>query len=420
MELDNIPQDEDLVNPKPACDRGPRPSIFRPVIGEARKTSDDDLRLLMAQIDKLSQVVEFTPSALLIADAEAHIEYINPKFTEITGYHLEEVVGKPARMLDSRAVPVKEHKKPWDIVAAAGSWQGEFCGRGKSGNTYWSHRSIRAFRDAAGVLTNYIIFDEDTAERRSLEARLRHSQSMEAIGLLAACLAHEFNNLLLAVLGFTALLKAKLDAGSESYGYSNMIEGLAQKGTHLTRRLLALARESPLNAQPMDLNTAVTEMLSILSQTLPEDIHAGTHLQSDLPQVSGDTGQLQQVIMNLCLNAVDAMPEGGQLIVATSSSALAQDQRRGGVVLGPGQYVQLSVTDTGEGIEEDLKARIFEPFFTTKDADKGTGLGLSIVLGIVKDHRGFIHVDSTPGRGSTFVIYLPVWDGPGEGAPEAH
>ena len=240
-----------------------------------------------------------------------------------------------------------------------------------------SHRSICALRDADGLITNYIIFDEDTAEIRSLEARLRQSQRMEAVGRLA------------------------------------------QKGTHLTRRLLTLARETPLKTQPMDLNTAVTEMLQLLSQTLPEDIHAGTHLQSDLPQVSGDMGQLQQVIMNLCLNAVDSMPEGGQLIVTTSCTDLAQDPRRGGVILGPGQYVQLSVTDTGEGIEDDIKARIFDPFFTTKDADKGTGLGLSVVFGIVKDHRGFIQVDSTPGRGSTFVMYLPVWDQPGENALEA-
>ena len=317
-------------------------------------------------------------------------------------------------MLDSHGVPVEEHQRRWDIVDAEGSWHGDFCGQGKSGDTYWSHRSICALRDPDGLITNYIIFDEDTTGRRSLEARLRQSQRMEAIGLLAACLAHEFNNLLLAVLGFTALLKTKLDASSETHGYSSMIESLAQKGTHLTDRLLTLARESPLNAQPMDLNTAVAEMLQLLSQTVPRNIHAGTHLQSGLPPVRGDMGQLQQVIMNLCLNAVDAMPEGGQLIVATSTTDLAQNPWRGGVVLGPGQYLQLSVTDTGEGIEDDLKARISEPFFTTKDVDKGTGLGLSVVLGIVKDHRGFIHVDSTHGRGSTFRIYLPVW-GPAGG-----
>ena len=389
------------------------------MVSEARKTSGDHLELLQAHIDKLTRIVEGSPSALIIADAKANIEYVNPEFTELTGYHLEEVVGQPVRTLDSHVVLVKEHQRRWAVAAAEGSWHGEFRGRGKSGDAYWSRRSICALRDADGLITNYFIFDEDTAEIRSLEARLRQSQRLEAVGRLAASLAHDFNNLLLAMLGFTALLKTKLDASSETHGYSRMIESLAQKGTHLTRRLLTLARESPLKTQLMDLNTAVTEMLQLFPQTLPEDIHAGTHLQSDLPQVSGDMGQLQQVIMNLCLNAVDAMPEGGQLIVTTSCTDLAQDPRRGGVVLGPGQYVQLSVTDTGEGIEEDLKARIFEPFFTTKDADKGTGLGLSVVFGIVKDHRGFIQVDSTPGRGSTFVIYLPVWDQPGENAPEA-
>ena len=419
MGRDNITQIADLLNPKPAGDQGQGPSSFERVASEARKTRGDHLELLQAQVDKLTRVVEGSPSALIIADAKANIEYVNPKFTEITAYHLEEVVGKPVRMLDSHAVPVKEHQRRWESVAAEGSWHGEFCGRDKSGDAYWCHQSIYALRDADGLITNYIIFGEDTAERRSLEAQLRQCQKMESIGRLAAGLAHEFNNLLIGVLGFTALLKTKLDDSSETHGYSRMIESLAQKGAHVTRRLLTLARESALKTQPMDLNTAVTEVLQLWSQTLSGDIHAGTHLQSDLPQVSGDMGQLQQVIMNLCLNAVDAMPEGGQLIVATSSTDLAQQPRRGGVVVGPGKYVQLSVTDTGEGIEDDLKARIFEPFFTTKDADKGTGLGLSVVLGIVKDHRGFIQVDSTPGRGSTFVIYLPVWDQPGEDAPEA-
>ena len=299
--------------------------------------------------------------------AESNIEYVNSKFTEITGYSLEEVVGRPVRMLDSHAVPIKEHQRRRNVAAAEGSWHGEFCGRSKSGDAYWSHQSIRALGDVDGLITSYIIFDEDTAERRSLEARLRQSQRMETIGRLAANLAHDFNNLLLAVLGFTTLLKTKLDASSETHGYSKMIESLAQKGTHLTRRLLALARESPLKTQPMDLNTAVTEVLQLLSQTLPENVHAGTRLQVDLPQVSGDMGQLQHVIMNLCLNAIDAMPQGGQLMVATSFADLAQHPRQGGVVLGPGQYVQMSVTDTGMGIEDDLKARIFEPFFTTKD-----------------------------------------------------
>jgi len=415
---DKIPQNEDLVIPEPTDDKGHGPLVSPRVVGGARKISVDHLELLQAQIDKLTRVVEGSPSALIIADAEAKVEYVNPKFTEITGYNFEEVVGKPARILDSHAVPFKEHQRRWDIVAAEGTWHGEFCGRGKSGDAYWSHRSIRALRDDDGLITNYIIFDEDTTERMSLEARLRQSQRMESIGLLAAGLAHEFNNLLLAMLGFTALLKTKLDASSETHGYSSMIESLAQKGTHLTHRLLTLARESPLNAQPMDLNTAVTEMLQLFSQTLPEYIHAGTRLQVDLPLIRGDMGQLQQVIMNLCLNAVNAMPGGGQLTVSTSSTDLAQDPRRARVFLGPGQYVQLSVTDTGEGIEDDLKARIFEPFFTTKDAGTGTGLGLSIVLGIVKDHCGFIQVDSTPGRGSTFVIYLPVWVRPGEDSPE--
>jgi PAS domain S-box-containing protein len=407
-----------MVNAKQHGGQGHGTSGFALVFGEADIISGTYSETLQARIDKLTRVIEAIPSALIIADAQSNIEYVNPKFTQITGYEYLEVVGKPVGMLDSHGAPVDEHRRGRDIAAADGSWHGEFCGRGKRGATYWSQRSICALRDADGLITNYVIYDEDIAPLRALEARLRRSQKMEAIGLLAAGLAHEFNNLLLAMLGFTALLKAKLDDSSETHGYSTMIESLAQKGAHLSRRLLTLARESPLDAQPTDLNAAVTEMLQLLSQTLPENISTHAHLQSDLDPVLGDKGQLQQVIMNLCLNAVDAMPEGGQLTVATRSTDLAQDPRQGGVVLGTGRYVQLSVTDTGEGIEGDLKSRIFEPFFTTKDVVKGTGLGLSVVLGIVKDHSGFIEVHSTLGHGSSFVVHIPVWVQPAEADPE--
>lgn len=419
MRRDNTLHDEDMVNAKQPGGQGHGKSGFAPVFSETKISSGTYPETLQARIDKLTRVIEAIPSALIIADAKSNIEYVNPKFTEITGYHYSEVIGKPVRMLDSDAAPFNEHQRGRDIAAADGNWHGEFRGRGKRGATYWSQRSICALRGADGLITNYVIYDEDIADRRSLEGRLRRSQKMEAIGFLAAGLAHEFNNLLLAMLGFTALLKAKLDDSSETHGYSTMIESLAQKGAHLTRRLLTLARESPLDAQATDLNAAVTEMLQLLSQTLPENIYADTHLQSDLDPVRGDMGQLQQVIMNLCLNAVDAMPEGGQLTVATRSTDLAQDPRQGGVVLGTGRYVQLSVTDTGEGIAGDLKSKIFEPFFTTKDVVKGTGLGLSVVLGIVKDHSGFIEVHSTLGHGSTFVVYIPVWVQPSEADPEA-
>ena len=419
MGRDNILQDKDIVNPKLASAGGQGRPRFARLAGESKEIGGEYTKTLQAQIDKLTRIVELSPNALTITDGKGNIEYVNPKFTELTGYQLDEMVGQPVGMLDSQGVSADDHLSRWEVVAAEGSWHGEFCGRGKSGDTFWSHRSIRVLRDAEGLMTNYLICDEDAAYRRSLEARLRQSQRMESIGLLAAGLAHEFNNLLLAMLGFSALLKTKLDASSETHGYSSMIENLAQKGSILTGRLLTFARGSPLNTQPMDLNASVTEMLQLLSQTLPENIDTCIRLQVDLPQVSGDTGQIQQVIMNLCLNAVDAMPRGGQLIVSTSFTDLTQDPRRARVFLGPDLFVELSVSDTGEGIEEELKARIFEPFFSTKDAGKGTGLGLSVVLGIVKDHRGFIQLDSTPGGGSTFAIYLPIWGRPGEHSQEA-
>jgi two-component system cell cycle sensor histidine kinase/response regulator CckA len=238
---------------------------------------------------------------------------------------------------------------------------------------------------------------------------------MESLGYLVASITHDFNNLLVAMLGFTALLEARLDPSSEAYQYSMMVEKLVNKGVDLTQRLLTSGRKGYTENNPVDLNGAVLEVVRILEPMLAEDVTVDIQLQEEIPPIIGGLGQLQQAIMNLCLNAADAMPEGGRLGLSTGSVNFGAELSRNKNFLQPGHYVQLSITDTGVGIgvgiSEEHLVKIFEPFFTTKGDQRGTGLGLSVVRGIVNEHGGVVQARSTLGQGSVFVLYLPASGG---------
>jgi len=208
----------------------------------------------------------------------------------------------------------------------------------------------------------------------------------------------------------TALLQGRLEPSSESYEHAKAIETLAQRGADLTSRLLAMSREDPAEARPVNLNAAVLEALKLLEPALPIDVRIVAELQEDLPSINGDHIRLQQVIMNLCLNAADAMAGGGSLGLSTEAVGLEQEISLCDPALRPGRYVRLCVADTGTGIDGAFKPRIFEPFFTTKAEGKGTGLGLFVVHSIVKEHGGAVQVSSELGHGSSFTVFLPVCD----------
>ena len=250
----------------------------------------------------------------------------------------------------------------------------------------------------------------DVTERKLLEAQLFQSQKMESLGRLVGGIAHDFNNLLGGIMGYASLLKTRLPPDTEAYEFAGVIETATRRGAQLTQQLLTAARKGPLQACPMDVNEAVQEVVQILSRTLPKNITVIDRLQPHLPQIQGDVSQVHQVLMNLCINAADAMPEGGILTLSTRGMYLGEERSRKHLSLQRGQYVRLSIADTGIGIREEDLPKIFEPFFTTKEVDKGTGLGLSLVYGIVKNHRGVIEVASEVGQGSTFTVYLPVYN----------
>jgi PAS domain S-box-containing protein len=256
----------------------------------------------------------------------------------------------------------------------------------------------------------------DVTERKRAEEQLRQAQKMEAIGTLAGGIAHDFNNIMTGILGYATLLQKDFPPGSPFYADISAVIASAGRASDLTRQLLTFARRSSQDAmQPVALNTVVQEVVGLLERTIDKAITIELHLGSDLPNVRGDAGQLHQVFLNLCLNARDAMPNGGQLIIKTSAVRVRAEEVFGSLNVTAGEYVVLDVIDTGVGMEPAIRERIFEPFFTTKE--QGRGLGLAIAYGIVRGHGGAIHVYSEPGEGTSFKVYLPAYRVAAEVAP---
>ncbi|MDO8142113.1 MAG: PAS domain-containing protein [Candidatus Brocadiales bacterium] len=373
-----------------------------------RKRIEDQLR-------KLSSVVEQSSTTIVITDTYGNIQYINPKFTQLTGYTLEEAVGKNPRILKSGKTPHEVYKQLWDAITAGGEWQGEFCNKKKNGEFYWELAHISPLRNSEGAITNFIAFKDDITERKQIEAeqeklreQLFRSQNLASVGKLAGGVAHNFNNLLTVIMGYASLLNMEIEGNNPFKDYTQKIIKTSQTAADLTQALLAFSRKQPITQKPVNINEIIRQSESLLSQLIREDITLTTILSRENAIVMADVGQIEQVLMNLVTNARDAMPNGGNLTIHTDIMEMddAFINLHGYGIMG--KYVYIAVTDTGTGMDENTKLRVFEPFFTTKEVGRGTGLGLSSVYGIVKQHSGYIHVDSEPGKGATFNIYLPV------------
>jgi two-component system, cell cycle sensor histidine kinase and response regulator CckA len=261
--------------------------------------------------------------------------------------------------------------------------------------------------DAEGRFTGVLTMVMDVGERESLEEQLRQSQKMEAVGRLAGGIAHDFNNLLTAIMGYGELLESRIPSSDQTSGYVQQIKKAAKRAASLTYQLLAFSRKQVLQSQLLVVGDIITELEPMLDRLIGEHITLRTDLEKESWQVLADAGQLEQVVMNLVVNARDAMPSGGSIVISTRNRHLDADMVRAYAEVPPGDYVMMTVADTGEGMEDRVKRRIFEPFFTTKPEGKGTGLGLAVVFGVVRQSGGFIFVDSVPGKGSRFEVLLP-------------
>lgn len=475
---------------------------------------------------KFARGIEQSPACVVITDVKGHIEYVNPKFTELTGYSLEEVRGKNPRILKSGHTPREEYERLWQTILAGREWRGEFLNRKKNGELYWEWASISPISAPDGTITHFIAVKEDiterkrveealrqanatlravietsplgictfdgeglvtswnraaekifgwraeevigrplavaqeksarlreklaglrrggvisalrlmgqkkdgtpielelwgaalpqtagadggllimlhdVTERRWMEEQLRQAQKMEAVGRLAGGVAHDFNNLLTIISGYGELLLAQSE-GRLCEDVKAILEA-AERATVLTRQLLALSRSQSSEPQMLDLNAVISSMEKILRRALGEAVTLEVSLSPSLWSVKADPGQIEQVLLNLAVNARDAMPRGGRLVIATANCRHAEASA---LRLPQGEYVRLTVRDTGEGMDPEACRRVFEPFFSTKPREKGTGLGLAIVYGIIKQSGGEIFVDSHPGEGTVFTVYLP-------------
>jgi nitrogen-specific signal transduction histidine kinase/CheY-like chemotaxis protein len=262
-------------------------------------------------------------------------------------------------------------------------------------------------RNVRGEITHSVAIKQGVTERKQLEKQLRQAQKMEAIGLLSGGIAHDFNNLLGVIIGYSEILEDRLEQNSDLRKGVEEIKKAGQRAVSLIRQLLAFSRQQVLAPRVLNLNAVVADTEKMLQRLIGEDVQLTTVLASELWQVRADQGQIEQVIMNLAVNARNAMPEGGKLIIETRNVHLDREYILRHPPTVPGNYVMLVVTDTGIGMDEQTRSHIFEPFFTTKELGKGTGLGLSTVYGIVKQSGGYVWVESEPGLGSTFKVYLP-------------
>ena len=356
---------------------------------------------------RLATAVEQAAEDIVITDATGKILYVNPAFEKISGYMRPEVLGRNPRLLKSGKHDAAFYQQMWEVLASGGVWSGHLINKKKNGVLFEEEATISPIRDSAGKITNYVGVRRDVTHEVALEAQLRQAQKMEAIGQLAGGIAHDFNNLLTAIhVNAAMLLEAQLKPG-ETLECSQQILKAAERAATLTRQLLMFSRKQIMQPGKLDLNEVVAQTAKMLQRILGEDISLASEYASQLPLIRADVGMIEQILLNLAVNSRDAMPDGGKLMIATGAEMLDEEQvaRSNGAT--PGQYVRLTITDTGCGIPSEHLPRIFEPFFTTKEVGKGTGLGLATVYGIVQQHRGWIAVTSEVNQGTTFRIYFP-------------
>ena len=359
------------------------------------------------QLSKLSCAVEQISCGVLITDIEGTIQYVNPKFTAITGYTSEEVVGGNPRMFDSGQTLREHHQELWETISSGQEWRGEFHNRRKNGELYWAAESISPIRSSEGKITHYVAVEEDVTEKKQLEEQFLQAQKMESVGRLAGGVAHDFNNLLTIILGYSQMAKVKALSGEDVGSYLDETIGATERAANLTSQLLAFSRKQHIEPRVINLNDLVLNLDKMLRRLISEDIELVVIPSAALASIKIDPSQMEQVLMNLAVNARDAMPEGGKLIIRTANHP--SDEVRAGQKLHPfsAPCVVLSVGDSGIGMSDEVKLRLFEPFFTTKGVGEGTGLGLSTCYGIAEQMGGFIEVESEPSWGTTFKIHIP-------------
>ncbi|HEV2390728.1 MAG TPA: GAF domain-containing protein [Verrucomicrobiae bacterium] len=396
---------------------------------EAHCFDSEDIKLLEQLANDLAFATEFfaqreelqlqgaalesAANGILITNPQGTVLWHNTALTRLTGYNSQDLVGKNVSVLKSGEHGPEFYRVLWGTISSGKVWRGEIINKRKDGSLYSEEMTITPVRNESGIITHYIAIKQDIGQRKELEEQLRQAQKMDAIGKLAGGIAHDFNNLLAVIRGNAELiLMEPAHLNSENVECLGQLTTAAERAANLTRQLLTFSRKQVMQPQVLDLNDVVGNLTKMLKRIIGEDIQLQCTYAARLPAIRADAGMIEQVLVNLVVNARDAMPKGGQLVIATESAAFTEDSLSSHAEARPGQFAVLTVRDSGTGIAPEHLPRIFEPFFTTKVAGKGTGLGLATVYGIVAQHQGWLDVNTQPGVGSTFRVFLPGVDAP--------
>ena len=365
------------------------------------------------RIMKLTQAVDQSRVAVIVTDADFNVEYVNTAHRRITGRVPEDVVGKPCSLLVPPHMVEGEEIRICEAIKSTGVWQGEIHLKRKDGTDYWSSVNVSQILNDNGKIINFLAMNEDVTEEKRLKQQLNQAQKMESIGTLAGGIAHDFNNLLTVVNGYAELLLEELvDYPAAQSQVVNILKS-GTRAKEMTSKLLAFSRKQIFNPRSIEINHVIADQREMLQRFIGEDITIATHLTDNLPLIKADPGQIEQILMNLVVNARDAIRDvqdgrKKEISIKTAFSNLEENfvgKHPGSI---PGPHILFAVSDTGTGMEKDLVEKIFDPFFTTKEQGKGTGLGLSTVYGIVKQNRGSIFIHTEKGTGSTVSVYWPV------------
>ncbi|MEQ8825305.1 MAG: PAS domain S-box protein [Filomicrobium sp.] len=356
-------------------------------------------KLAEHEATKFLRAADQSPSTIMVTDTQGRIEYVNRKFSELTGYQPDEVIGRTPKFLQSGETPQETYRVLRQKLDAAQEWRGNFRNLRKDGSSFWQNTAIFPLRDEDGTVTNLIGVGEDLTERQKAREQIQKAQKLEAIGLLASGVAHDFNNILTTIIGNAHLALARPDHEQAAHQEVEQIDIAARRGRNLVAQLLAFARRQPGKPVPLDVASIVEEVSRLMQASILKNIDLTYEVEDQTLAVFADPTRMHQVLMNLCSNAAEAIgADGGKISIR--SSAVPDAEGRDAVV-------RISVSDTGPGIRPEHLEMIFEPFFTTKGAGKGTGLGLSVVKSLVREMNGELKVSSELGLGTTFEIDLP-------------
>ncbi len=382
-----------------------------PAVRRALCDAEEHRQRLQAEAEsrRLATAVDQAAEVIVVTDTDGTIQYANPAFERVTGFSREETVGQNSRILKSGRQDRAFYEELWNTISNGEVWSGHFTNMKKDGSIYEEDATISPVRDDGGQIISYVAVKRDVTEQAAMERRLRQAQKLEALGTLAGGIAHDFNNVLAAIIGYGQMTAERLSEGSPEQGDLDQVLSAAYRAKNLVQQILTFSRKREQERQPVLLHLIAGEALELLRPSLPATIEIQRTIDKNCAPVTADPTQIHQIIMNLCTNAYHAMKEtGGVLSVDLASVEVDNDLVDSYPSLREGAYAKLTVKDTGHGMEREIMDCIFDPFFTTKDEGEGTGMGLSTVHGIVQAYEGAIAVDSEPGRGTTFDVYLPL------------